>query len=433
MHHIGQMGNPILAVLRYFSAYSATTTSTRSGKKPDTTVTVSFCTGNIGHRLMARTTMSLISNSETSLVTVIVPAYNAQGTIAHTLQSACGQTYRSLEIIVVDDGSTDDTAAIAREFARHDARVLLVQQPNGGVAAARNRALSLAQGKYIAPLDADDLWHPTKIAKQVARFQERPHAGVVYTWSRVINAVGRIKTAKLALHIERDTYRSLLVVNFIGGGSVPLIPADILREVGGYDPTLRNMRAGGCEDAKMQLLIAEKYEFSLVPEFLTGYRASPNQMSANVAEMLKSRQLVFREALERHPNIPSHLCRQSTAAAARLAGRRLVKAGRYLEGAQRIAYGSIMDVSGTWEDYSELINHALVRWLSSSRNETVPGRALPNSGRGTGPRLVRQKTVDDCVGMDFFEADPLSYSKLGPGRRIGRALSELEASFFPPI
>jgi glycosyltransferase involved in cell wall biosynthesis len=378
-----------------------------------------------------RTAMSLISNSETSLVTVIVPAYNAQGTIAHTLQSACGQTYRSLEIIVVDDGSTDDTAAIARESARHDARVRLIQQPNSGVAAARNRALSLAQGKYIAPLDADDLWHPTKIAKQVARFQERPHAGLVYTWSRVIDAAGRIKAAKLALAIERDTYRSLLVVNFIGGGSVPLIPTDILREVGGYDPTLRDMRAGGCEDAKMQLLIAEKYEFSFVPEFLTGYRASSHQMSRNFAEMLKSRQLVFREALERHPNVSSHLCRQSIAATARLAGKQLVKAGRYLEGARRIAHGSLMDVSGTWEDYSELINRVIARRLSCSSYKTDPGGTLPNSGRSTGSHLVRQKTADDCVGMDFFEADPLSYSKLGPGRRIGRAISELEASYFP--
>ena len=307
----------------------------------------------------------------------------------------------------------------------------MIQQPNGGVAAARNRALSLAQGKYIAPLDADDLWHPTKIAKQVARFRERPHAGLVYTWSRGINAAGRINAAKLALSIERDTYRSLLVVNFVAGGSVPLIPTDILREVGGYDPTLRSMRASGCEDVKMQLLIAEKREFSLVPEFLTGYRAGPNQMSRNFAEMLKSRRLVFREALERHPDIRSHLFRQSEAAAARLAGKQLVKAGRYLEGARRIALGSIMDVSGTWDDYSDLINRALARRRSHSGNETVACGPLPSPGRGTVSHLVRQKTVDDCVGMDFFEADTLTYSKLGPGRRIGRAISALEASYVP--
>src|SRR4051794_3877496 len=101
------------------------------------------------------------------LVTVVVPAHNAAATLRQTLASIAAQTYRDLEIVVVDDGSTDDTSAIAAEFAHLDRRVRLVSQANAGVAAARNKGIALARGEYVAPVDADDLWEPTKIEKQV--------------------------------------------------------------------------------------------------------------------------------------------------------------------------------------------------------------------------------------------------------------------------
>jgi glycosyltransferase involved in cell wall biosynthesis len=100
------------------------------------------------------------------LVSVIVPAFNAATTLAEALGSALAQTYKNIEILVVDDGSTDATAAIAREFAAADGRVSLVRRSNGGIAAARNSGIAVSKGAYIAPLDADDLWHPTKIEKQ---------------------------------------------------------------------------------------------------------------------------------------------------------------------------------------------------------------------------------------------------------------------------
>jgi len=120
------------------------------------------------------------------LVSVIIPAYNAARFIRRTLVSVLAQTHPDLDVIVVDDGSVDETVSIVEAIARDDPRVRLFRQKNSGVSAARNAALSVARGAYIAPLDADDLWHPAKLEKQLAVFANRPaNVGLVYCWFAV--------------------------------------------------------------------------------------------------------------------------------------------------------------------------------------------------------------------------------------------------------
>src|SRR5262245_28337071 len=117
------------------------------------------------------------------LVSVVIPAYNAEAYIATSLRSVTAQTYRNLEIIVVDDGSRDATATIVRSLAADDPRIKLQQQQNAGVAAARNRGIEASSGDLVAPLDADDLWQPSKIERQVAVMQRgSPKVGLVYAW-----------------------------------------------------------------------------------------------------------------------------------------------------------------------------------------------------------------------------------------------------------
>jgi glycosyltransferase involved in cell wall biosynthesis len=126
------------------------------------------------------------------LVSIIVPAYNAERFLARTLRSALRQTYVTLEMIVIDDGSTDSTAAVARAFAQSDERVRVISFPNGGVAKARNIGINEAAGELIAFLDADDLWHPTKLERQVAALDEMKDAAAVYTLSRDIDVDDRV-------------------------------------------------------------------------------------------------------------------------------------------------------------------------------------------------------------------------------------------------
>jgi glycosyltransferase involved in cell wall biosynthesis len=113
------------------------------------------------------------------LISCIVPVFNGERYLAEALNSIMAQTYKPLEVIVADDGSSDDTAGVA---GRYERRVCYLWQANQGPAAARNLGLSAAKGEFIAFLDADDLWHPEKLARQVARFEARPELDVCVTY-----------------------------------------------------------------------------------------------------------------------------------------------------------------------------------------------------------------------------------------------------------
>ena len=114
-----------------------------------------------------------------SLVSCIVPVFNDERYLGEALESNLAQTYRAIEIIVVDDGSTDTTPAVA---ARYGDRILYVRQDNAGAPTARNLGLSLARGEFVAFLDADDLWRPEKLQCQMRRFESRPELDLSVTY-----------------------------------------------------------------------------------------------------------------------------------------------------------------------------------------------------------------------------------------------------------
>ena len=201
------------------------------------------------------------------LVSVIIPAYNAERFIGETIRSVLLQTYPNIEIIVVDDGSKDDTATIVGQFAERDPRIILSQQPNAGVAAARNCAIKHSRGEFVAPIDSDDLWYPHKIEKQVERIlHASADIGLVYTWSA---------------HIDEE-------------GSL----------TGGYNKSLRDRGAQGCEDWDIALRVAERYKFLVVPEFLVGYRQAFGSMSSLGIAMEHSYNLTAAYIKQNHPEIP---------------------------------------------------------------------------------------------------------------------------------
>src|SRR4051794_13197703 len=117
-------------------------------------------------------------------VSVVVPTYNQPRLLSETLDGVLAQTFADFEVVVVDDGSTDDTPAVLARYAGRDGRVRVVRQPNAGIGAARNRGLDEARGRYVAPLDHDDLWMPGKLAAQVAFMQAHPACvGVSVPWA----------------------------------------------------------------------------------------------------------------------------------------------------------------------------------------------------------------------------------------------------------
>ena len=214
---------------------------------------------------------------------MIIPAFNAAAMIDETLRSARGQTHANLEIIVVDDGSTDATIEIVEKHARADERVQLVRQPaNGGPSAARNRAIELSKGAFIAPLDADDLWRADKLSRQLDAFAD-PRVGLVYSWYAIIDADSLIRFLDSRSEADGDVVAALCERNFVGNGSAPLMTRAAVLEAGGYDEQLR-----GCEDYKLLFRIAERHRFALVRDFLVGYRDRPDSLSSDFDLMLKT-------------------------------------------------------------------------------------------------------------------------------------------------
>jgi glycosyltransferase involved in cell wall biosynthesis len=273
------------------------------------------------------------SRPHPDLVTVVVPAFNASATIDETLRSVRGQKHRELEILVVDDGSTDATPEIVQHHAREDQRIRLIVQSNAGVAAARNRGIAEARGAVVAPVDADDLWRSDKVSRQLQLLKAGgSRVGLVYDWYAAIDARGLIMATNRRPMAEGNVLREMCIGNLPGNGSSALMRRHAVLEVGGYDSTLRARGAQGCEDWKLHLLLAERYEFALLKDFTTGYRILPNSMSGDVLQMLRSYALVVDHIRTCHPTFTRELdkgrCEQLRWLAARA-----VQSGRFREAA----------------------------------------------------------------------------------------------------
>jgi glycosyltransferase involved in cell wall biosynthesis len=272
----------------------------------------------------------LDSNDRDPIVSVIIPCFNAARTLSRTLASVGNQTYRNLDIIIIDDGSTDSTLAIALEFAAADDRVRVLRQPNGGVASARNPGIANAAGEFIAPLDADDLWAPQKVELQLRNFHGDSDVGLVYAWFENINDDDEIFRGGFRFQIEGRVLHELCRLDFIGNGSNAMMRASAVRAVGGYDASLRARRAEGCEDWKLALQLAETCKFAVAPTILVGYRHSAGNMSNRTWQMLKSAKLVANEFAARYPHLATTL-KQHMADRLFSNCTRCIKSGRWMD------------------------------------------------------------------------------------------------------
>lgn len=252
--------------------------------------------------------------STSLLVTVAIPAYNAAAYIETTLLSVMGQTHRNLEIIVVDDGSTDNTAAIVIRLARQDPRIRLLQQPNAGLAAARNLGIQAASGEYIANIDADDVWSKKNIEKQLAAIRDAPFdAKVAYGWSLGITDADRLNGRFLMSVIEGRVFPALVYKFFVSNASSSLIHRSCFETFGNYGTRYYQERAQGCEDWDLHLRFAKHYQFAVAPSFLIGYRQTTRNMSSNDAEMARSYQMTMENSRKACPGLSDRVFRWSSA------------------------------------------------------------------------------------------------------------------------
>jgi glycosyltransferase involved in cell wall biosynthesis len=211
-------------------------------------------------------------------VSVLIPTYNGSWCIARTLRSVQRQTLDDFEAIIVDDGSTDGTAEVARSCVAGDRRFRVLTQANAGVAAARNRALAEAKGLYAAPLDHDDLWEPAFLA-EAAQALDRggEHAVMAFARSVLIDAQDRTPPQAPARIPSQVDYRELLRRNPIGNGSAMVARTDALRRVG-FDVDLV-ARFGQADDWWTQLQLSWLGEVIFIDAPLIKYRITPGGAS----------------------------------------------------------------------------------------------------------------------------------------------------------
>ncbi len=210
-----------------------------------------------------------------SLVSVVIPVYNGERYLAQAIESVLGQTWPHVELIVVDDGSTDGSAAI---IARYGSRLVAVRQENRGVAGARNAGFERATGRFIALLDQDDWWHPDKLEKQVEAMLADRRVGLVHTGVAHYDEASGQFTGPLAPQAtpERlvgDCFRRLILDNQVYNSSV-MVRASVLRRVGHCD---LQIRGNTVQDYDLWLRIARRARFAFVPEPLLVFRVHPNQ------------------------------------------------------------------------------------------------------------------------------------------------------------
>ena len=231
-----------------------------------------------------------------NLVSVIIPAYNAEKYISATINSVLNQTYTDWELIIIDDGSTDGTANIITGFLQ-DPRIKYYYQKNTGVCGARNNGLKLAKGDSIALLDADDGWEPNNLEKKISILKSEPE--VAWVFSDMYNADENLNKKDIApIGTDKEILKSLLLWE---GEVVPgpcsniVLKAECIRSGIMFDTAL-SLSA----DMDFCLQLAEKFKGKRIPEPLFSYRILPGSMSKSLSTAERDGIYVYKKAARKN-------------------------------------------------------------------------------------------------------------------------------------
>jgi glycosyltransferase involved in cell wall biosynthesis len=231
-------------------------------------------------------------------VDIIIPAYNAARYLPAAIESVEAQTFADWRILLVDDGSTDNTPEVLAPFIdRLGSRLKYIRKPNGGLPAARNTAIRNSSAEFLALLDADDVWLPCRLAESLACFEGRPQVGLAYGFNARIDAEGKV----IDTFDRRQKHGEGRIAPYIYMRKVDLPCPTItfrrkcVEEVGPFDEKMR-----ATEDRDLWFRIALRYEVALAPKVIALYRMSAGSMSTDPGRMLNA-QLQF---IEKHYGSP---------------------------------------------------------------------------------------------------------------------------------
>lgn len=263
-------------------------------------------------------------------VSIVIPAYNAAPFIEKTLESVRAQTFSDYEIIVVDDGSKDDTKGVVDAYlARHGLRGQCIKQPNKKIAAARNTGVAEARGPIVAFLDHDDTWAPEKLARIMDEFARHPEAGLVHHRCRIVDPKGRVLGRTHTGPGGDDVYRSLLLMGNAVCPSAVSVRSERLTAVGGFR---ENAEFDTVEDYDLWLRLSRVCAFRFVGESLGDYLMVPSGASKRVVYHYGNLEQLLLDHFARYDRKDLWtrvLMQRRMSQVYRAAGRALMKSGDY--------------------------------------------------------------------------------------------------------
>lgn len=232
------------------------------------------------------------------LVSILTPVYNGARYIAQAIDSARAQTYPDFELIIVNDGSTDNSVEVIRPYLA-DPRIKYLEQPNGGVAAARNAALRVARGRYIGFLDQDDLWLPEKLRFQVQYLDDHPGIGLVHANQDYIDSDGRHTCLDFDdgfTKVSGWCFRDLFIKNRIAVLTV-LARKSSMDSVGPLNETIP-----GGDDYEMWLRISKHFQIGHLDQVLAHYRTHESNVSNDNFRMTRTDLGAVQSILQKYPD-----------------------------------------------------------------------------------------------------------------------------------
>lgn len=235
------------------------------------------------------------------LVSVIIPAYNAARTLEMTVQSVYGQSLQDFEIIIVDDGSKDNTLEVAQRIAASDSRIKVIAQPNSGAAAARNAGIKAAAGEYVAFLDADDLWLPQKLERQIALLNSEKDAAAVQTGAYYVNDDLEVLSVRPCVIPKDVVLETLLFRSFPALMSTLLVKRSAFDKIGLLDTKLVIL-----EDWELAIRLSRFCNLKSIEEPLALYRNYPGNRSRDLSIHIEPGHIIL-EKLFQDPTLPVHI------------------------------------------------------------------------------------------------------------------------------
>lgn len=278
-------------------------------------------------------------NTSSPLVSVVIPVYNVEQYICSAIQSVLDQSYENFELLLIDDGSPDYSVTLAKSFC--DSRITIISQQNRGLAGARNTGIHAACGKYIALLDADDLWAPNKLELHVKHLESRPEIDISYCPSLFMDEEDQLIGLGQFPKLTDISNQEILCRNPVGNGSAAVIRKSLTDKIRQSQEGLDqnriyyfDERLRQSEDIEFWLRCALSFnaKFEGISEPLTYYRLNQDGLSANLEKQLESWYVAMSLNRDTHPNFFQQYFSLAEAYQLRYLARRAIHSGMQKEG-----------------------------------------------------------------------------------------------------